>query len=289
MNSVRKIGIIFLSLSILSSTAYAKLQKKEEVNKETPSEDILPKRGDESPVYEECSAGESTCSWYCAHTKNGVRPVCPVEFSFLEENSGYFLGKDERVIYLTFDAGYENGNIEKILDILKQEEVPAAFFVLSHLAESNPELIKRMDNEGHFVCNHTSKHKDMTKMECYADFAEELKKLEETVQSATGVTIKPYYRPPEGRITEENLAWAESYGYQTVLWSFAYADWDNNAQPNPDAAYQKILDGTHNGEVLLLHPTSTTNVQILARLIETWKSMGYRFGTLDELTGGSRT
>ena len=229
-------------------------------------------------------AGEAY-SWYAAHQKNGIRPPAPAGLPSVGEHGGYFLGADEPVVYLTFDAGYENGNVAKILDGLKAERVPGAFFILENLVNRNPELVKRMTDEGHLVCNHTARHKDMTTF-TEADFKEELGRMEAAYRDLTGRELARYYRPPEGKFTVNNLDWARDMGYSTVFWSFAYADWDNEKQPDPDAALEKILSGAHNGMVLLLHPTSAANAQILPALIRGLKDRGYRFGTLDELTGG---
>ncbi|MBE6599353.1 MAG: delta-lactam-biosynthetic de-N-acetylase [Ruminococcaceae bacterium] len=208
--------------------------------------------------------------------------------SFIEDHGGYFLDRtvseNEPVIYLTFDAGYEKGNVEKILDTLKAENVPGAFFILDNLITTNTDLVKRMAEEGHLVCNHTAKHHDMSSVTDKEAFARELAALEEIYKEYTGYDMAMYYRPPEGRFSETNLIHAEELGYKTIFWSFAYADWDNNRQMSREKAMDKVLSGTHNGEILLLHPTSATNAEILPSLIKEWKRMGYRFGTLDELT-----
>ena len=162
--------------------------------------------------------------------------------------------------------------------------MPGAFFVLENLVVKHPELIKRMAEEGHLVCNHTAKHHDMTKYHSAEAFLEELRRLETVCAESANVTVAPYYRPPEGRFSEENLRFANDAGYKTIFWSFGYVDWDNERQMSPDDAIEKILSGVHNGEVLLLHPTSATNAEIMGRLIEELKGRGYRFGTLDELT-----
>lgn len=230
-----------------------------------------------------CTFKSGSCNWYCKHMKNGERPPMPPEMSFIKDLDGYFLGEDEKVIYLTFDAGYENGNIEKILDVLKEEDVKGAFFILENLLQRDTDLVKRMADEGHLVCNHTAKHPDMTKKTTFEEFKTELKTMEDLYRETVGGEIAKYYRPPEGKFNEQNLEWAREMGYKTVFWSYAYADWDNSNQMSPERAREKVMSGTHNGEVLLLHPTSSTNAAILSELIKEWKSMGYRFGTLDEL------
>lgn len=240
------------------------------------------------------SAGATSArySWYCAHVKGHARPSAPAELRFVESLGGYYIdprpsvaqGRD-KVIYLTFDAGYENGNVARVLDVLREREVPAAFFVLSHLVTEHPALVERMFAEGHTVCNHTARHKDMSGVEDAA-FLSELHALEETVRRETGRELCRFYRPPEGRFSKENLAAAQEDGYRTVFWSFAYPDWDNRRQPACDRARKTVLDNLHSGEVMLLHPTSATNAAILGEIIDAARSEGYRFGRLEELTGG---
>ncbi len=233
------------------------------------------------------AAGE--LSWYFKKNYEHKQPTLDAAQSFINGYSCYYVDKkhgddsDDKVIYLTFDAGYENGNIERILDTLREKGVPAAFFVLRHLVEANTDLVKRMVNEGHLVCNHTMSHKNMAAVTDRAAFEKELYGLEALFREKTGFEMQKFYRPPEGRLSEDNLKILEEMGYKTILWSFAYADWDNNAQMSAEIARKKLLDGTHNGEILLLHPTSKTNADILGQLIDDWKEQGYRFGTLDEL------
>lgn len=231
-------------------------------------------------------------NWYCVHRDDGKQPQCEAEMSFLSEHGGYYIDaghsdpdSEDKVIYLTFDAGYENGNVAKILDVMKEEQVTGAFFILENLVKQNGDLVKRMSDEGHTVCNHTATHKDITKFGDIAAFAAELKRLEDVCLEYTGVTVAKYFRPPEGRFSAESLDNASELGYSTILWSFAYADWDNNKQMSPEKAIEKVMRGTHNGEVILLHPTSATNAAIIGELIKRWKEMGFRFGSLDELTG----
>lgn len=228
--------------------------------------------------------------WYAKRNREHRQPAIEPAYSYIEQYDAYYVDRkhgdaaEEKVLYLTFDAGYENGNVAKILDTLKRERVPGAFFVLGHLINKNPELVCRMKEEGHLVCNHTMHHKDMTRITDEEAFSRELRELEELYRDKIGEEMPRYYRPPEGRFSEENLKTAQKLGYKTIFWSFAYADWDNAKQPNAKDAIQKILDHTHNGAVILLHPTSATNAAILPELIGRWREMGYRFGTLDELT-----
>ena len=228
--------------------------------------------------------------WYCRHVAEHARPKADPALSYVEKYDAYYIGKDEedKVIYLTFDAGYENGNVEKILDVLKEKEVPAAFFVLSHLVEKDTALVARMFDEGHLVCNHTARHKDMSLVNDKAVFETELKALEDICREKIGKEMAKYYRPPEGNFSETNLKYAQELGYQTIFWSFAYADWDNQKQMSHETALSKIMDHIHPGEVMLLHPTSSTNAAILGEVIDQCRNMGYRFGTLHELTQTTR-
>ncbi len=237
------------------------------------------------------SAERETYNWYCKHVSGHVQPQSDPALSFVEELDGYYLDhrhtshtEGDRVVYLTFDAGYENGNVAKILDTLKEEQVSAAFFILENLIRHDTALVCRMADEGHLVCNHTLRHKDMSGFDDAA-FLEELRALEALYTEQTGRTMAAYFRPPEGKFSRENLACAKENGYKTVFWSFAYPDWSNEKQPDPTRAKAKILENVHNGAVLLLHPTSATNAAILGDVISELKAQGYRFGTLDELTG----
>lgn len=235
------------------------------------------------------SADDKTFNWYCKRTKDHSQPPLPSEFEFIEKYHAYYVGKNkqEKVIYLTFDAGYENGNVERILDILKNNNVSAAFFVLSNLIKNSTDIVLRMRNEGHMICNHTSNHKDVTQIPDFNHFKNEVFELEKVYDKYIGGEIDKYFRPPEGKFNEQALKYVKELGYKTVFWSFAYADWDNNNQMSENEATKKIMDNVHNGAVILLHPTSETNVKILDKIIKQLKNDGYRFGTLDELIAGN--
>ena len=227
--------------------------------------------------------------WYCPRNFEHKQPLADATMQWIETYGGYYVDRahgdlsEEKVVYLTFDAGYENGNVEKILNVMKEEGVVGAFFVLGHLIQKNPQLICRMAEEGHLVCNHTVRHKNMSTIDDKDEFSRELQELEAMYQMLTGQEMAKYYRPPEGTFDERSLRYASELGYRTVFWSLAYADWDNNKQPDPQKSKDLLLRYMHNGAVILLHPTSATNAQILKDLIVTLKSQGYRFGSLDEL------
>ena len=226
----------------------------------------------------------ATGSWGLSFRQEGQPPTGPAESRELYNLNAAYLGDtSQKVIYLTFDAGYENGCTEKILDVLKQHEVKAAFFLVGNYIEKNPDLVRRMVDEGHIVGNHTMHHPDMSKLSDKAAFQKELTDLEELFRSVTGKEMPKYYRPPQGIYSQENLEMAQQMGYKTVFWSLAYADWNNDAQPTKEQAFNKLLPRIHNGAVVLLHSTSKTNAEILSELLTKWENMGYSFGTLEEL------
>ena len=225
-----------------------------------------------------------TAAWGLSFQQEGQAPNGPASQAQLKKLDAAYLGDTSRkVLYLTFDAGYENGSTEKILDVLQQHNVKAAFFLVGNYLEKNPDLVRRMVEEGHIVGNHTMHHPDMRKLTDPAAFAKELTDLEDLFFQVTGKELPKYYRPPQGTYSQENLKMAQQLGYQTVFWSLAYVDWNNDSQPTRDQAFQKLLPRTHNGAVVLLHSTSQTNAQILDELLTTWESQGYCFETIDQL------
>ena len=225
-----------------------------------------------------------TGSWGLSFQQEGAPPVGNAGRDQLMALDAAYLGDPtEKVLYLTFDAGYENGSTEKILDILKRQQVPAAFFLVGNYIEKNADLVRRMVEEGHIVGNHTMHHCDMSKLTTKEAFARELQDLEDLYRETTGKELPKFYRPPQGIYSQENLKMAKELGYKTVFWSLAYVDWNNDAQPSQEEAFAKLLPRTHPGAVVLLHSTSKTNAQILEELIGKWKEEGYTFGTLEEL------
>ena len=225
-----------------------------------------------------------TGSWGLSFRTQGQPPVGPANAAALRQYDAAYLGDTgEKVLYLTFDAGYENGCTAQILDILQKQEVSAAFFLVGNYLQKNGDLVRRMVAEGHIVGNHTMHHPDMSKISDLEAFSKELLDLESLFKEITGQTMPKYYRPPQGTYSEENLKMAQKLGYKTVFWSLAYVDWNNDSQPTAEYAFGKLLPRTHNGAVILLHSTSQTNAAILDELLTRWKQMGYRFGTLEEL------
>ena len=225
-----------------------------------------------------------TGSWGLSFRQEGMPPIGNAGVDQLRQYDAAYIGDTgEKVLYLTFDAGYENGCTAEILDILKEQEVKAAFFLVGNYIEKNADLVRRMVQEGHTVGNHTMHHYDMSRLSDKAAFQKELTDLEALYRDTVGSLMPKFYRPPQGLYSEENLAMAKELGYQTVFWSLAYVDWNNDSQPSREQALSKLLPRTHNGAVILLHSTSRTNAQILGELIEKWKAEGYRFASVEEL------
>ncbi len=229
-------------------------------------------------------AAVTTGSWGLSFREEGQPPAGNTGSEQLKQYNAAFLGDTtKKVIYLTFDAGYENGCTEKILDTLQKHHVPAAFFLVGNYIEQNPELVKRMVAEGHTVGNHTYHHYDMSKISDRATFERELTDLETLYKQTTGETMKKYYRPPQGIYSEQNLQMAKELGYRTVFWSLAYVDWLNDDQPTSEQAFSKLIPRIHNGAVVLLHSTSQTNAAILDELLTRWEELGYEFAPIDAL------
>ncbi len=229
-------------------------------------------------------AAIETGAWGLSFRQEHTPPIGPASVEELARFNAAYLGNPkEKVIYLTFDAGYENGCTAKILDILQKHQVPAAFFLVGNYMEKNADLVRRMVDEGHIVGNHTMHHYDMSKLESRDAFEKELTELEDLFRQVTGKELPKYYRPPQGTYSQNNLLMARDLGYQTVFWSLAYVDWLTDQQPTAEQAYAKLLPRIHNGAVVLLHSTSETNAAILDDLLTKWEQEGYRFASIDAL------
>ena len=236
------------------------------------------------------AAGEAAvpaaADWGLSFPAEGESPVGNATAEDLARYGAYYLGDtSKKVLYLTFDCGYENGHTEAILDALKKHDAPASFFVVGHMVESAPDIVRRMAEEGHIVGNHTYHHPDMSAISDVESSRKELEDLETLYRETTGRELSKFYRPPQGKYSEENLAQARELGYTTVFWSLAYVDWNVDDQPTAEAAYEKLLPRVHDGAIVLLHSTSSTNAAILDDLLTRWEEMGYTFAPLTELPG----
>ncbi len=228
---------------------------------------------------------EATDNWGLGFGQSGEKPTGNATVEELKEYNAYYMSEsDEKIIYLTFDCGYENGNTELILDALKKHGAPATFFVVGHFLESAPDIVKRMVEEGHTVGNHTYHHYDMSQIADMDAFREEMDSVAAKFNEITGTELSMYYRPPQGKYNTENLQMAKELGYSTFFWSLAYVDWNQDDQPSHEEAFDKLLSRIHPGAIVLLHNTSKTNGEILDELLTKWEEMGYTFRPLSDFT-----
>ena len=221
--------------------------------------------------------------WYFTRPEEAHQPPTAQEKIDIARFDTYYLGDtSQKELYLTFDEGYENGYTEKILDVLLEKNVPAAFFVTKSYIRNNPELIARMISEGHLVCNHTVRHKSSPSLS-EAEMIAELKGVADYFKETTGLDMPPFFRPPMGEYSERVLSITQEQGYYTIFWSFAYEDWKEDKQPGAVAAHKKVVDGLHNGAILLLHAVSSSNAEAMADIIDSAHAEGYEFKTLYQL------
>lgn len=226
---------------------------------------------------------EAAYDWYFKANDTHTRPAVGPQVDFLGNYPDVItMGPDQKEIYLTFDAGFDNGNMGKILDTLKEKKIPAAFFVDGNFVKKERELVARICNEGHILGNHSLNHADMSTLTDFEKYKEQIEGWNEAVKQVGG-TATEFFRFPCGRFSETALKYNEKLGLKTVFWSFAYYDWDVNKQPDADAALEKILSRTHNGCVMLLHSVSSTNALILPDLIDQLQQQGYTFKSLKDI------
>ena len=225
-------------------------------------------------------------SWFYmpndTHTTPDINPKLTYDLSNYNAIYNGPINESTKTLYLTFDEGYENGYTSKILDVLKEKNVKAVFFVTSYYLEKNPDLVKRMVDEGHIVGNHSKTHSSMpTLTSDMTKFKEEFSDVESKYKEITGLDMKKFFRPPMGYYSEKSLAITNDLGYKTIFWSFAYDDWNPEKQPEVNYAKNKILDNLHNGSILLLHAVSKTNTEILGDVIDSARNAGYEFKLLN--------
>lgn len=221
-------------------------------------------------------------AWWFKRNEQHLPSGCQEDFD-IGQYHGYYVNADAKdaVIYLTFDCGYENGYTEQILDTLKEQNVKAIFFVTQTYIRDNPELVKRMKEEGHFVGNHTITHPSLPSLSI-EEQKEEILGCAAYMKEATGYEMDPYIRPPKGEYSQRTLQLCEDLGYCTIFWSMAYLDYEVDNQPTPDYVLQHFDKYCHPGAMPLLHNVSSANAEALPRLITNLREAGYRFGTIDE-------
>lgn len=223
-------------------------------------------------------------AWSFVRKKDHLPPAFETKQAQLADKyKAIYIGDtSKKVVYLTFDEGYENGYTPKILDTLKVNNVKAAFFITMPYLKKEFKLVDRMVKEGHTVGNHTVHHPSMPDVVDDEKLENEMLDLDRNFYEVTGKSMK-YLRPPMGEYSERTLKISKDLGYRNVFWSFAYADWNVNSQKGTQYAYKMIMDNVHNGAVLLLHAVSRDNAEVLGSVIKDLKSQGYTFGTLDEI------
>ncbi|MDF1543103.1 MAG: polysaccharide deacetylase family protein [Anaerosomatales bacterium] len=239
-----------------------------------------------APSPSECASLSNTKrGWWYQASGTGSVPTIPSDVAAIVQRQGalWRVPTREKVIYLTFDQGYEAGFTGRILETLRSKGVKATFFLSGSYVRDEPGLVRRMASEGHLVGNHTQTHPSLPSLAGDADaFAEEYRAVERRYREVTGRALARFERPPRGEYSERTLCMVRSLGYTSVMWSFAHRDWLLDDQPPVDVTYQRIIDGAHPGAIMLLHSVSSSNTEALPRAIDELRSRGYRFATLDE-------
>jgi peptidoglycan-N-acetylmuramic acid deacetylase len=233
-----------------------------------------------------CPADNGIRSWYYTPNDAHVTPAVPSDVKrLLRDYGGHYVGNTgERVVYLTFDEGYENGFTAQILDALADAGVEAAFFVTGSYVRNNPDLVRRMADEGHVVANHTDTHPSLPSLAFdAAAFGAELAATARAYENATGRRMARLLRPPAGEYSARSLCQTRRLGYETVFWSFAHRDWLVDEQPTVSTTLQRLLGGSHPGALYLLHAVSSSNTKALPRFIAGMRARDYRFAPLTEL------
>lgn len=218
-------------------------------------------------------------------SKDGQLPSIAEEgfMGILQKHEAIFLGDTEKKeLYLTFDNGYENGYTPRILDVLKEKAVPAAFFVTGHYVKDQPELLRRIVAEGHLIGNHSWGHPDMTQISVNR-IKEELDKVKQEVTKVTDQKVMDFVRPPRGIFSDQVLRVSRELGYTNVFWSIAYKDWEPKQQKGMNYAYENVMRQLHPGAVILLHSVSSDNAEALGKIIDDARRQGYEFKSLEQL------
>lgn len=235
------------------------------------------------PLYSFPIEAASGFGWGYKKNSNQQIPDIGKYANIIEKYDAYYADESgEKVIYLTFDNGYEQGYTGDILNVLKEETVPATFFVTGHYVKSEPDLLNRMVNEGHIIGNHSFHHPDFTTL-TKASVTRELATLEQAVSEITKQKELKYLRPPRGTFNEQTLQWTSDLGYIHIFWSVAFADWQTDKQKGWKYAYDQVMAQIHPGAIVLLHTVSSDNAEALSRIIKKLKQEGYEFKSLDDL------
>ncbi|MFG6149800.1 delta-lactam-biosynthetic de-N-acetylase [Halobacillus sp. B23F22_1] len=221
--------------------------------------------------------------WGFEKDKNGNTPDVGRYGPMIDEHDGFFVDQSgEKVVYFTFDNGYEQGYTDEVLNVLKEQQVPATFFVTGHYINSAPDLVKRMVKEGHIIGNHSWSHPDFTKIS-KSKMKQELDQVQTAVEDLTDQKAMTFLRPPRGTFNTNTLEWARELGYIHAFWSIAFVDWETNHQKGWEYAFNNVMEQIHPGAVILLHTVSEDNAEALDNLINELRMRGYQFGSLNDL------
>lgn len=222
-------------------------------------------------------------AWWFKRNQEHNRAGCQEDFD-ISQYDGYYLDRicEENYIYLTFDCGYENGFTPDILDSLKEQQVVAAFFVTQTFIRDNVELVKRMKEEGHLVCNHTVTHPSMPDL-TIEEVKEEILSCADYMKEATGYEMDRFIRPPRGEYSERTLQASKDLGYRSIFWSIAYLDYEVNNQPSPEYVVEHFRKYHHPGAIVLMHNVSSANAAALPEVMKLLKEEGYIFRSLYDL------
>ncbi len=269
---VKKIAISAIAVVLITGVAILNITE----NKET-----VPTSSNIEPAEIE-KLSNKQIGWGLKRGNNNQQPdVGSTNKKILDKYEGIYMGNaDKKYVYMTFDLGYEAGYTPKILEVLKQNNVKATFFITANYLNTEEKLVKQMIDEGHIVGNHTVNHKSMPSCNLET-IKKEMMDLHTAVYNKFGYEMK-YMRPPKGEYSEKTVAYTNTLGYKTVMWSFAYDDWDETKQGREAYGKKKILDNVHNGEIMLLHATSKDNANILDEVIKEIKNKGYEFKNIDK-------
>ncbi len=277
-------AVFLLAMFVLGRAAAETIEENNGVTEQTAGKSVQGVLQDSTRLSEESE------NWGLGFGKSGEKPTGNATMAEMKKYDAYYMAEgEEKVLYITFDCGYENGNTAPILDALKKHNAPATFFVVGHFLESAPDMVKRMVEDGHTVGNHTYHHPDMSKISDKASFHKEMNDAAALFKETTGKEMAMYYRPPQGKYSTSNLQMAKDMGYSTFFWSLAYVDWNQDSQPSHEEALEKLTKRVHPGAIVLLHSTSKTNGEIMDEILTKWEEMGYTFRSLEDFVGKTDT
>lgn len=220
----------------------------------------------------------STRGWWSNNKKDNVRPSGGADINELKKYDAYFMGPDEKVVYLTFDEGSTETYVKEIVDVLNANNVKATFFLCHTYMVSNKSLVKEMAKKGHTIGNHTANHYSMPSLatrEKFSEYLAEIKKMEDSYYEITGQEMEKVYRDPRGEWSFRDLQIVKDLGYRSYFYSADYLDWKEDV--SKEYALNELLKRHHNGAIYLIHPKNKGNYLALDSFIKEMKKLGYKF------------